>query len=102
MGWRPFSYIFIAIAVAAAAVRFIWLEEGRAAMLVAVAECAWLAMNAFWVVGDFEKITWCITTAKICLVSGLIVLGAALMGGREEVRALFFRPLRRLRLMLQN
>lgn len=102
MGWRFLSYPFIAFAIAAAIARFIWLEEGRVALLVASAECAWLAMNAFWVIGDFEKIAWCITVAKICLVAGLILLGASFAVSREEIRERLFRPLRRLRLMLQS
>ena len=100
MAWRPLSYPCIVIAVASAGARFIWLERERIAMHIAASECAWLAMNAFWVVGDLESIPWCIVTAKVCLLLGLLILARAFLISRGEVQTLLFRPIRRLRVLL--
>jgi hypothetical protein len=102
MTWRYVSYPLIVIAVGSAVARFIWLEEGRVAMHVAASECAWLAMNAFWIIGDFHSLPWCITSAKIFLLAGIIILARTFMVSPQGVKDVIFRPIRRLRLMLQN
>jgi hypothetical protein len=102
MGWRLMSYPFIVIAVASAIARFFWLEEGRVAMHVAASECAWLAMNVFWVLGDFETIAGCIIAAKIFLLLGLIILARTFMISPGGVKEILLRPIRRLRVMLHH
>jgi hypothetical protein len=102
MGWRWLSYPLIVVAVGSAIARFIWIEKERDALHVAASECAWLAMNAFWIVGDFESIPWCITTAKICLLAGLLILARAFLISRGGVQSLLFRPIRRLRVFLHS
>ena len=99
MNWRWLAYPVMVIAVASALARFIWLEKERVAIHVAASECAWLAMNAFWIVGDFEKIPWCITAAKIFLVLGLLILAKAYLLSRDRVQNLILRPIRRLRFL---
>lgn len=102
MGWRFLSYPLIVIAVASAVARFLWLEQDRVARHTATSECAWLAMNSFWVVGDFEGLSWCVTTAKFCLLAGVLILARAFMISRHETKELLFRPIKRLRLMFHT
>jgi hypothetical protein len=102
MAWKPLSYPCILIAVVSAGARFLWLERERVAMHVAASECAWLAMNAFWIIEDFESIPWCKTTAKVCLLLGLVILARAFFISRGEIQNILFRPIRRLRLMFQS
>lgn len=55
-----------------------------------------------WIVGDFEKIDWCIATVKIFLGAGLLILARAFLLSRGGIQNLLFRPIRRLRFMFHK
>lgn len=80
LGWAPGAYAFAAPAFVVA-LALAGLAHGPA-LLVALIDVAWLAMNASWAIGDLAGVPGAVVVAKWCFVVGvaLCVMAYLAMG----------------------
>lgn len=71
MEWKWPTYLFAVVSFVMAAMMFVYIRHERTVVLITCADVSWLMSNTLWAIGDLEKSTRFLTTAKFSFLIGL-------------------------------